>query len=203
MVLQSKNQLKDFSELIIKVKSGDRKASTEFYEIIHSVCRKIIRQKAYGITYENLNVLAHEITAEIILKKLKYYNSEKELYPWLNRVVCNLIIDSFRENKTSLFYPKNRVEISDNIGSNTIEYFNENQEVFFEEKTRLINTAILSLSYTRRELVVLYYFEEKSIKNISKLTNKSVPAITIELFRIRGILRTFLQNSGFQNLGEK
>ena len=107
MVVLKKDRTKNHIELIEAVKTGDQKATTELYNIINSFCRNIIRQKKYGICIENLNVLAHEITTKILLKKLHKYTYKKEFFSWLFVVISNQLVDLFRKPLIRLYFLQN------------------------------------------------------------------------------------------------
>jgi len=199
VLIKKKSHSKNYTELIEAVKTGDQKATTELYNIINPFCRNIIRQKKYGICIENLNVLAHEITTKILLKKLHKYTYKKEFFSWLFVVISNQLVDLFRKEKNSIFYSKNLVEITEN----TIHFFAENEEYFFEENTRLIDNGIQSLSPLRQELIFLKYYEKKTTEEIAELKNKSVRAIASELFRTRAVLKRILLKGGYKGSGKK
>ena len=199
MVVLKKHQTKNHIDLIEAVKAGDQKATAELYNIINAFCRNIIRQKKYGVCKENLHILSHEITSEILLKKLNHFTKEKTLFPYLQAVISNKIIDIFRREKTSIFGSINQVELTEN----TIPFFAQNEEYFLEEKTRLINAGIQSLPSSKQELIFLKYYEKKTTEEIALLKNKSVRAIASELFRIRADLRRILLKQGYRGQGKK
>lgn len=67
------------------------------------------------------------------------------------------------------------------------------QTIIRSEEYRLLYEAIGRLSVQQREAVTLYYFEELSIGEISKMTGKSESNVKVTLFRARESLRELME----------
>ena len=65
------------------------------------------------------------------------------------------------------------------------------EDVVIEKDT--ISKAIMSLNKSDRELIILYYYQELSVKEISLITKKKENAINQRLRRARERLKDYLK----------
>ena len=76
-----------------------------------------------------------------------------------------------------------------------------------DDEQRFIRNAIDKLPKTEALLVVLYYMDENSVKEIQQITAMSVPNIKINLFRARKklekTLRFLLDDSHSNSYGQQ
>ena len=63
-----------------------------------------------------------------------------------------------------------------------------------KDRKKVINEAILRLNEEERIILTLFYFEELSIKEISKVVNLSEDNIKVKLFRSRKKLASILKH---------
>lgn len=203
MVFIAKNQAQLFSELFERIRLGEQKAVTEFYKQLLSYCRKIIAKKVYSTSADELNSLAHEITSDIILKKLHRFNTEVNFAPFIYRIVSNLIIDNYRKNRRSILAKKNSKELDEKTQPFSSEIEAENSELFEQKKLRLIQVIQTTLSLEKQKLIIDFYYRDKSINDIAVETSRSVPAITSDLHRIRRILRMKMDEKSKPSQGKK
>lgn len=202
MVLLRKNQSQKYVELIERIRSGEQKAITElYYELIPHV-RKIIFKKVYSITPEDLYILTHEITTEVLLHKLDRYDSSKDFAPYIWRVITNLIADNYRKNRGSILLQKNSIELNENTIPFVDEIHAKEHEYFYQKKLSLIFQFIQDFPIDKKRLILEYYFRDKSINRISRETGRTVPAITSDLHRIRRILQQKMAENGYMTKGK-
>lgn len=203
MVFIAKNQALFFSELIERIRLGDQKAVTEFYKLLLPHCQKIIAKKVYSISADELNTLAHEITSEIILKKLHRFDTEVNFAPFIYRIVSNLIIDNYRKSRRSILLKKNSIELDEKTQPFSSEIEAENSELFEQKKLRLMEVIQAVLSPEKQKLIFDFYYRDMSINAIAVETGRSVPSITSDLHRIRRILRMKMDDKGKPSPGKK
>jgi len=123
---------------------------------------------------------AEDITQEVFLRYIKSknkFNDEEHLKAWLIRVAVNVSKSLLR----SAWFKKT-VSIS--------EYENLCAEEQEETDTYY---AVLSLPDKYRSVVLLYYFEDYTVKEIAKILRRSEAAIQIQLHRARAILKEKLK----------
>jgi RNA polymerase sigma-70 factor (ECF subfamily) len=136
---------------------------------------------------------AEEISQDVFVKayeKLNSFKGESKFSTWIYKIAYYASLDSIKRNKRQLN--------SENIETvNEIDFGNVQdalQNLQDKERKKIINDALLKLSEDERIILTLFYFEEMSIKEISKVVNLSIDNIKIKLFRSRKKLASILKN---------
>ncbi|HWI47139.1 MAG TPA: RNA polymerase sigma factor [Rummeliibacillus sp.] len=122
-----------------------------------------IFKTAYVLTQSQ--ILADDITQESLIRIYKHYHTydkSKPIKPWIYKIVLNTFRELKRRQKWLIF--------KDFLPENE-----ENEHVKFEDelikkeiKKELLD-AIRKLPSKNREVVILYYFEDFSLKEISEI----------------------------------
>ncbi len=117
---------------------------------------------------------------------LKAYNSlsdfriNSKFSTWIYKIVYNTAISATRKYKPIQTDISEFEEVmEDDTILSAIENLNN------EDKKKYIDIALYKLDTTDRALVILYYFDEKSIEEISDITNLEIANIKTKLFRSR------------------
>ena len=130
---------------------------------------------------------AAEIISESIFRAYKSMDTlknEKAFKPWILLIVHNTAVEFVRKN--SKIISLDEVEIPDEN--------NENRLI----TTISLKEAIESLKQPYRTVIVLFYYEDFSIAQISKITDASIATVKQRLFRARKQLREILKED-FRN----
>lgn len=114
-------------------------------------------------------------------KSLDTLNNINSFKPWLLRIVRNCAVELVRSNKNLLSIDDVEVE----------ESSSENEIV----TALTLRKAVEQLKQPYREVVVLFYFEDLSIAQISKITGASVVTAKQQLSRARKMLREMLMET--------
>ena len=114
-------------------------------------------------------------------KSLDTLNNIYAFKPWLLRIVRNCAVELVRSNKNLLSIDDVEVE----------ESSSENEIV----TALTLRKAVEQLKQPYREVVVLFYFEDLSIAQISKITGASVVTAKQQLSRARKMLREMLMET--------
>jgi len=151
----------------------------EFREIVRTYGGYV-----YTITYRMLGNAAdaEDAAQETFIKvfrKLSKYNEAYEMKTWLGAIAVNTARDFFRKNRHGKLFGTEE-EIDQNVCDN-------------EETTRIQHqldvTKMLScLDIRQRSVVILFYMEQCSIKEISTMLKKSENLIKVWLHRARKTL---------------
>ena len=157
------------SQIINKAISGDSEALTllvdKYKDIAYNLALGIVRNKED----------AKDITQDSFLKVLENINSfrnDSKFSTWLYRIVYNQSIAFInKENRTNLVDYSLLVEDSDN----------NNQEDTIQDLYKAIN----KLDDTDRNIIMLFYLAEKTIKEIAQITGLSNSNIKVILHRAR------------------
>lgn len=104
---------------------------------------------------------------------------------WLFRVCKNLYLDSLKKNSRLEDIDSNSNKLS--IEDNTLD------KIILNEDRRRIYYELLNLQPSYKEIVVLYYYCNLSLKEISEATGISQGAARTLLFRARKKLKDFLK----------
>ena len=127
---------------------------------------------------------AADAISESIYRAYKNLDTLNNIYsfkPWLLRIVRNCAVELVRSNKKLLSIDDFEIE----------ESSSENEIV----TALTLRKAVNQLKQPYREVVVLYYFEDLSIAQISKITNTSVATAKQQLSRARKMLREMLMET--------
>lgn len=110
--------------------------------------------------------------------------SEEELKAWLIRVTTNACHNYFRNP-----FRKRKTEIDEKELENIIGTSSSEQEIV---NRKVVMDAVMSLPEHYRIIVYLFYYEEYSIGQISKILKIKETTIQTRLSRARGKLKTVL-----------
>ncbi len=172
MIFQSDNYYID------KVLNDDVNAYTSLVEkhknMVFTIALKIVRSRED----------AEEIAQDVFVKayqSLSTFKKESKFSTWLYRIVYNAAISKTRKKKletTNIDYDIVENYSEDDINNN-LNRLEEN------EQKKIINTVLKKLNAEDHLLVTLYYFEEKSVEEISEIANISQSNVKVKLFRTR------------------
>ncbi len=138
----------------------------------------------FRLTYDM--EISQDLTQNLFYRMIKYrssYKSESSVKSWIYQIARNLHADYCNEEKKSgrLFhrtdlYP---VDVTDETGD------------FLEDDYERLNTAFSQLKDDQKELLVLSRYQGLKYEEISAITNQSVSAIKVAVYRaikqLRGI----------------
>lgn len=141
------------------------------------------------IAYHNLKYTsdADDIVQEVFIKLLSCSDFKDEVYlkSWLIRVTINLCKDynksAWRKKTEQL------IEITE-----IIEPIQEVSHEILEE--------VRKLPVKYRNIIYLYYFQEYTVPEISKIFEKNINTVQSQLNRARKKLKTILLEGGYENV---
>lgn len=143
---------------------------------------------AYLITGDHQ--LAEDATQEAFLKaflKLDTLRDIEKFGSWVAVIAANYAIDLLRKNKKILLSDKISQEADGNPGISPQESWEKT------ELSREVREALFLLEPEEREILVLKYFNELSIKEIAAMTDAPAGTIKSRLFRARQKVKNLLQ----------
>jgi len=179
--------MKEADEKVIeRVLAGDRNAYAllvdKYKDRVFSLVLGIVRQRE----------LAEEVAQDIFVKafqSLGKFRKDASFSTWIYRIAYNSAISETRKKKR-FFKHSDQLE-------NTLQLIPENEEENVDEqKNKLLEQAIRELAPEENLLVTLYYFEEKSVEEISQSTGLSQSNVKVKLFRLRNKLKEYLIKYG-------
>ena len=151
-------------------------------------CR-LVRQNEKAMYSVSFSILSNESDAadaisEALYRAYKNLDTLKNEYafkPWILRIVRNCAVELVRSNKNLLSIDE--VEVEESSGENDIV------------TALTLRKAVEQLKQPYKEVVVLYYYEDLSIAQISKITGASVVTAKQQLSRARKMLRDMLMET--------
>ncbi|MFC1849401.1 RNA polymerase sigma factor [candidate division CSSED10-310 bacterium] len=174
-------------ELIEKTGTGSLAAFDELmirYE-------RLVFSIAYGFTKNRDNAM--DITQDTFLKayqKLGTYNGKSSFKSWLSGITYHLGIDWLRKNKTCARFDTERA-------AHVLHPVPRSQEdeMATEEYRTLILRSLDQLNPQYRQIVVLRYFKNFSIKEIAEIQKCSEGVVKNSLYRSLKKMREHLSNT--------
>ncbi|WP_411766870.1 RNA polymerase sigma factor [Winogradskyella sp. A3E31] len=183
----AKTKLDIDEELICRIQSGDTLALNQLVKRWH----KLFCNKAFWMVKDK--DAARDIAQDswsIIINKINTLKEPKRFKYWAYRIVCNKSTDWLRIQAKN---QKRTVRNSEGIECKDEEY-SENTEL---KKTLL--SAIANLPENQRAILKLFYTQDYSLKQISKLLNISVGTAKSRLFHAREKLKRTLKSKYYEN----
>ncbi len=129
---------------------------------------------------------AEEITQDIFVKayfSLDKFRGDSSFSTWLFRIAYNMSVSSLRKKKSIFVRADNLAHLPD---EEEVPPGESNQK---EERLVLLERMLAELTEEERFLILLYYNEDKSIKEIAEITGLTESNIKIKLFRIKNKIR--------------
>lgn len=134
---------------------------------------------------------AKDILQETFLKvhkNIKKFNGNSSLYTWIYAIAVNECRDRFKKSISEI--PLNE----------TLLHTKENVEDIIDENINreIVRNELICLPAIYREVLVLFYFNDMTIKEISEITDEKEGTIKSKLSRGRNILKRSLVKEGFK-----
>ena len=135
---------------------------------------------------------AEEISQDVFVKsfqKLSNFKGDSKFSTWLYKIAYNTSLDELRRNKKHV-----RSENIENINDGDLENVQDALEFLQEEeRKKVIKKALLKLDEVQRTILTLFYFEEQSLEEISKVVNLTANNVKVKLYRSRKKLASILE----------
>ena len=133
---------------------------------------------------------ADDIAQDAMLKawmKISSFDEKSKFSTWIFKIAYNTYLD-FQKSS----WRKNNESLDENIDNERFTSEYSADKSFLNDK---LYAAIDKLPIWERSAVLLYYLEEKSIKEISKILEMPQSTIMSHLFRARKHLKSLLKNN--------
>lgn len=171
--------------LIKNLKKGKEEAYIELVELYGN---KLLRT-LYLMTRDEKE--AEDIVQETFIRVFKYIDSFKgdsSLYTWIYRISQNIAKDKLVSQTITI--PYEDIEIS----SENIE------EILVDKINReILKKELNELNFIYKQVIILFYYEDLSIKEISQILEEKEGTIKSRLSRGRNLLKKALREGGSFN----
>ncbi len=183
--MKNKSILKNFSdEQIVDLVIKDK----EMFGVIIDRYEKRLKNYLLYLTKDKEKI--NDIVQNTFIKayvNLNSFNKKMKFSSWIFRIAHNEAINLLK--KESFFKPLNF-----NLFINLKDNKNDAEEILNEETKIMVKKCLDQLTFDYREIVVLYYFEEKSYEEISDILRISVSNVGVKLNRAKKKLKKICQN---------
>lgn len=176
----------DENILIAAIKNGDTKAYAQlvnrYKDLVYTLAIRMLKHR------EEAEEVAQDTFIKVF-KSLDRFKGDSKFSTWIYRVAYNTCLDTIKKNKKHLSnvaideFTFNKLDTIDNALDNIIK----------EEKSTLIRNCIDKLPEDSSALLTLFYFEELSLEEISKIINIEDNTVKVKLFRARKKLAVILE----------
>ena len=171
--------------LVEEILAGNTKA----YAVLVNRYKDMVFTLAVGLLHNRQE--AEEVAQDTFLKTFKAlsgFQNKSKFSTWIYRIVYNECISRLRRKKNNLISVEELSygELSDNFEEMEPEWIQK------EERKRQLYEAISRLKEDERTILMLYYFENCRVDEISEITSLSNENIKSRLFRARKKLHSIL-----------
>jgi RNA polymerase sigma-70 factor (ECF subfamily) len=172
--------------LIESIKNGDTKAYAQlvnrYKDMVFTLALRMLKHK------EEAEEVAQDTFIKVF-KSLDKFKGDSKFSTWIYKITYNTCLDRIKKNKKYLKdvaideFTFNKLDTIDNALDNLIK----------EEKHTLIKNCINKLPEDSSALLTLFYFEELSLEEISKIISVEANTVKVKLFRARKKLAVVLE----------
>lgn len=150
----------------------------KYKDIVFSIALKVLRNR------EDAEEMAQESFIKAY-KSLHTFKGNAKFSTWLYRITYNSCISEVRKKKLK-FVSTDDVQISEDVEEMNFDGIPE------ENRSKYVKAALEKLPEDEYTLILLFYFEEKSIEEICGITGFSESNAKVKLFRARKKLYSIL-----------
>lgn len=169
-------------KLIKNLKKGKEEA---YYELINLYGNKLLRT-CFLMTRDERE--AEDIVQETFLRVFKYidtFKGDSSIYTWIYRIAQNIAKDKL--SSRILTFPYEDIE----------EGFENTEEILINKIDReILREKLNNLNFIYKQVLVLFYFNGFSIKEISEILQEKEGTIKSKLSRGRRLLKESLERGG-------
>nr|WP_249308351.1 sigma-70 family RNA polymerase sigma factor [Lederbergia citrea] len=150
-----------------------------------------------AFSYLKNKQLAEDIAQDVFLRcyeNMDTFRNESSYKTWVIRITVNRCKDVLKS------WSYKNLAITEFLTYKQVQPSFEN-ELFGDEENEFLSRQILKLPVKQREVIILFYYQEFSLEEISHLLNININTIKTRLHRARNNLRTSLEG-GMRHYGK-
>lgn len=134
-----------------------------------------------------------EILSEIFIifwKNSKKLDKKTKIKPYLIGIAKNLIKKKYRDYNI-------KIENIDGYENKVICHIDIQELVENKEKSKIISETLSNIKNIDRNVFIMFYYNQKKIKNISQIFKISETKVKVILYRVRKTIRKNLKERGY------
>jgi RNA polymerase sigma factor (sigma-70 family) len=164
-----------------KIIELSRQGNLEAFSFLLRNYEKRLQKAAYILCSGEAEDLLQE-TYLAVFRSIRKFRGKSSFYTWMYRILLNLAYKRFRKNSQKSLLLKRFHR--DSLNPTRQENFSA--EYLWKEKVR---SAVASLPLKYREVIMLYYFENLTVEQISEHININAGTVKSRLYNARGLLK--------------
>ncbi|GAB5564372.1 MAG: RNA polymerase sigma factor [Winogradskyella sp.] len=176
----------DENILIESIKNGDTNAYAKlvdrYKDLVYTLAIRMLKNR------EEAEEIAQDTFIKVF-KSLDKFKGDSKFSTWIYRVAYNTCLDAIKKNKKH----QNDVAIDEYTFNKLDTIDNALENIIKEERSVLIKNCINKLPEESSVILTLFYFEELSLDEISKVINIEANTVKVKLFRARKKLAVILE----------
>lgn len=169
-------------QLVKMLKQGKEEA---YYELVNLYGNRLLRTSFLMVKDETE---AEDIVQETFIKvfnNIRSFKGKSSLYTWIYRILQNIIKDKLKGQIFTIPYEDNEVD------------FKTPEEITINNIDRdTLKFELDNLNFIYKQVLVLFYFDDISIRDISQILDEKEGTIKSKLSRGRSLLREALEKGG-------
>ncbi|MDF2521710.1 MAG: polymerase, sigma subunit, SigW [Clostridia bacterium] len=167
---------------------------SELYSILIDRYSGKIFSTAYSYTHDHEE--ARDLVQEILIKvynNLAKFKADSKFSTWLYRVAVNSCIDWNRKSNSRILKVAFSSEDNDVFDTIMDESDGPEQALLNNEHKELIRSVVKQMPEIYKTVLILYYFEDLKIQEISNVLDCPKKTVETRLYRAKGILKAQLK----------
>lgn len=153
---------------------------------------KFIKSHSYNLKIEDIEEIIAD-TFFVLWKNYKKMDLDDRINNYLIGVSKNILFNKLRKNKIKY----NSVNLED---YKDIVKTKDDVESLYEkqDKVKFVEDIVNSMDKESKEIFILFYYEQRKIKEISKILGVSESKVKTRLHRIRKKIKKELEKGGYR-----
>lgn len=173
-------------QIINAIKNGDTNAYSKlvdrYKDLVFTLAIRMLKNR------EEAEEVAQDTFIKVF-KSLDNFQGDSKFSTWIYRIAYNTCLDSIKKNKKFI----NDIAIDEFTVNKIKTIDNALETIISKERSQLIKECIDRLPEESSALLTLFYFEELSLEEISKIINVEANTVKVRLFRARKKLAVILE----------
>lgn len=169
--------------LVRKLKNSDQ---CSFEEVLNLYGNRLIKTCYLILNNKEEAEDAVQETFIRVFKGIHSFNQQSSLYTWIYAIALNICRDMLKERKYASYYEEYICQEGESVEDIVVERINR----------EILREKLFSLPIIYKEVLVLFYFEGLTIKEISRILDEKEGTIKSKLSRGRKLLKSALVKGG-------
>lgn len=172
--------------LVKRIQGGSATALEELYKLCLPRVQSYLRSHAPDLSQHDLDDLCQEVMI-VALRGLAKLRKESSFPAWLLQIARNKLLNWFRDKAP----PGNPGLLNNELPSPQPD---PEAELKQKERVKLLRKCIGELTESQREVIILHYYHDMKVKEISSLLEKPAGTVAPTLMQARERIKKCLQS---------